>query len=109
MRWAARSGCVLVLGLWVVAPAFAEAADDGKTVYTKKCASCHGDKGEGKPAIAKAMKVELKHLGAPDIQKKSDAELAKNITDGVDKMKGVKGLSDGEVKAVVAYVRTLKP
>lgn len=103
------------IGGWVVAaavlaglPGGAWAADDGKTVYAKKCVSCHGDKGEGKPAIAKAMKVELKHLGAPEVQKKTDAQLAKEITEGVEKMKPVK-LSDDEVKAIVAYVRTLKP
>jgi mono/diheme cytochrome c family protein len=90
-------------------PGVVGAADDGKTAYAKKCASCHGDKGEGKPAIAKTMKVEFRHLGSKEIQDKSDAELAKSITDGSGKMKPVKGLSEGEVKAVVAYVRTLKP
>ena len=84
------------------------AADDGKTVYAKKCASCHGDKGEGKPAIAKSMKVELRHLGSQEVQAKSDADLAKSINDGAGKMKPVK-LSEGDVKAVIAHVRTLKP
>ena len=84
------------------------AADDGKTVYAKKCASCHGDKGEGKPAIAKSMKVELRHLGSQEVQAKNDADLAKSINDGAGKMKPVK-LSEGDVKAVIAYVRTLKP
>ena len=85
------------------------AADDGKTVYAKKCATCHGDKGEGKPAIAKSLKVELRHLGAPEVQAKSDADLAKSINDGSGKMKPVKGLSEADVKAVIAHVRTLKP
>ena len=85
------------------------AADDGKTVYAKKCASCHGDKGEGKPAIAKSMKVELRHLGSKEVQAKNDADLAKSINEGGGKMKPVKGLSEGDVKAVIAYVRTLKP
>jgi cytochrome c553 len=85
------------------------AADDGKTVYGKKCATCHGEKGEGKPAIAKMMKVELRHLGSTEIQAKTDAELAKVITEGIAKMKPVKGLSESDVTAVVAHVRTLKP
>jgi mono/diheme cytochrome c family protein len=85
------------------------AADDGKTVYAKKCASCHGDKGEGKPAIAKSMKVEFRHLGSQEIQAKSDADLTKSINDGSGKMKPVKGLSEGDVKAVIAHMRTLKP
>jgi mono/diheme cytochrome c family protein len=85
------------------------AADDGKTVYTKKCVTCHGDKGEGKPAIAKSLKVELRHLGSPEVQAKSDADLAKSINEGAGKMKPVQGLSESDVKAVIAHVRTLKP
>lgn len=84
------------------------AADDGKTVYAKKCATCHGDKGEGKPAMAKALKVEFRHLGSPEVQAKSDADLAKSINDGAGKMKPVK-LSEADVKAVIAHMRTLKP
>ena len=100
-------GCTIAVSIaGLAAPTLA--ADDGKTVYAKKCASCHGDKGEGKPAIAKALKVELRHLGAKEVQAKSDAQLAKDVTDGVEKMKPVKGLSADEVKAVVAHMRTLK-
>ena len=106
--WLAVTG-VIAVAFVAGSPEVVSAADDGKTVYAKKCASCHGDGGEGKPAIAKMMKVELRHLGATEVQAKSDAELAKSITDGINKMKPVKGLSEGEVTAVIAHVRTLKP
>jgi mono/diheme cytochrome c family protein len=106
--WLAVTGVMAVVFV-AGSPEMVSAADDGKTVYAKKCASCHGDKGEGRPAIAKMMKVEFRHLGSKEVQAKSDAELAKSITDGIDKMKPVKGLSEGEVRAVVAYMRTLKP
>jgi mono/diheme cytochrome c family protein len=79
----------------------------GKAVYTKKCASCHGEKGEGKEAIAKMMKVEMKHLGSKEVQAKSDDELKKDTTQGIGKMKGVQGLSEKDVADLIAYVRSL--
>jgi mono/diheme cytochrome c family protein len=79
----------------------------GKAVYTKKCASCHGEKGEGKEAIAKMMKVEMKHLGSKEVQAKSDDELKKDTTQGFGKMKGVQGLSEKDVADLIAYVRSL--
>ncbi len=79
----------------------------GKAVYTKKCASCHGEKGEGKEAIAKTMKVEMKHLGSKEVQAKSDDELKKDTTQGFGKMKGVQGLSDKDVADLIAHIRSL--
>lgn len=83
-------------------------ATEGKTAYNKKCVTCHGKEGEGKAAMAKMLKVEMKHLGSKEVQAKSDADLTKNIVEGVGKMKPVKGLSDADVANVVAYLRTLK-
>ena len=95
----------LFLASWVfAAPGNVEA---GKALYDKKCASCHAKDGAGNPAIAKAMKVELKHLGSKDVQAKSDADLKKDTVEGVGKMKGVK-LTDAEWTDVLAYLRTLK-
>lgn len=82
-------------------------AKEGKAVYDQHCKMCHGMNGEGNPGIAKMMKVTLKPLGSKEVQAKSDAELKKYITDGVGKMKGVKGLSDAQVNDVIAYVREL--
>jgi mono/diheme cytochrome c family protein len=83
-------------------------ATAGKALFDKKCATCHGKEGEGKEAMAKMMKVEMKHLGSEEVQAKKDADLTKDITEGVGKMKPVKGLSDADVANVVAYLRTLK-
>lgn len=53
-----------------------------------------------------------KKLGVKDYTKEqsfSDAEATNIIKDGKGKMKGFKGkLSDADVKALVAYVRSLK-
>jgi cytochrome c553 len=83
-------------------------AEAGKAVYDKKCASCHGKEGEGKAAIAKVMKVELRHLGSAEVQAKSDEQLKKESLEGIGKMKPVKGVSDEDAANLIAYLRTLK-
>ena len=88
----------------------ASAADAkaGQEVFAKSCKSCHGADGTPNPAIAKMMKVEMKNLGSADVQAQSDADLAKIITEGKDKMKPVKDLTDADEDNVIAFVRTLK-
>ncbi len=83
-------------------------AEAGKALYDKKCASCHAKDGAGNPGIAKALKVELRHLGSKEVQGQKDEELKKFITEGTEKKKPIKGLSDQELADVLAYVRTLK-
>src|SRR5262245_36034988 len=87
----------VALIMTVVLTGVAAAAGDaaaGKEVCAKKCASCHGTGGEGKDAIAKMMKVEMKNLGSKEVQAKSDADLAKIVKEGVGKMKPTAGLTD---------------
>lgn len=101
---------MVLLLLVLAAPALWAGKGDagaGKTVYTKHCASCHGAQGEGKAAIAKALKADLRHLGSKEVQAKSDADLRKDIVEGVGKMKPVQGLSEKEVDNLIAYLRTL--
>ncbi len=82
-------------------------ATAGKAVYTKKCATCHGTAGEGKEAIFKMMKAEVKHLGSKELQAKTDADWRKAITAGSGKMKPVTGITDKEMDDLMAFVRTL--
>ena len=89
-------------------PGFAAGdAAAGKELFAKKCASCHGAAGEGKEAIAKMLKVEMRHLGDKEVQSKSDADLSKVITQGAGKMKAVSGIDDKAAGDLVAYLRTL--
>jgi len=88
--------------------AFAQDAAAGKTVYSKKCQSCHAADGNGNAAMASALKVEFKPLSSDEVQKKSDADLKMVITAGSGKMKPVMGLMAGDVDNIVAYLRTLK-
>jgi cytochrome c6 len=99
---------VLAGAISVLAPAWAADAAAGAQLYASKCQGCHGKAGEGSPAIAKALKVDLRPLGSADVQKKSDAELKMNITGGNGKMKGISGLSSTDQDNLVAHLRTLK-
>lgn len=83
-------------------------ATAGKDVFTKKCKICHGADGAGNPAIAKALGVTFKPFSSDDIQKKSDADIKKIITEGSGKMKPVKDITDADMDNVIAYVRSLK-
>src|SRR5262245_55049128 len=77
---------------------------DAGALWAQKCASCHGKDGSGNTAMGKK-------LGVKDYTKNqsfSDAEAAKAIKNGQGKMKAFPQLSDADVKALVAYVRSLK-
>ena len=80
----------------------------GKTVYDRSCKTCHGATGEANPNIAKMMKVQIANLGSQDVQKMSDDELKRIITQGKGKMRPVSSVTGKSVDDVVAYVRTLK-
>lgn len=96
------------LVLLVDLPLFAAGdAAAGKQVYMKRCASCHGQTGEGNDAIAKMMKIQFTHLASKETQAKSDAELKKIPLEGAGKMKPVKDLSEKMAEDIVAFLRTL--
>ncbi len=97
---------IMTVALTGVASAAGDAAA-GKEVFSKKCASCHGAGGEGKDAIAKMMKVEMRPLGSKEVQARSDADLAKIFKEGVGKMKPASGLTDKDPADIVAFLRTL--
>lgn len=99
--------CGLVgLGLWC-GGAFGADAGAGKAVYDKTCKRCHGADGAANGAIAKMMKVEMRHLGSKEVQAKPDGQLRKESVEGVGKMKGA-ALTEAEGANLVAFLRTLK-
>jgi len=97
------------IGLLVVAAMFcapAKADEKSAALYKQKCAACHGADGKGETATGKAMKV--RSFGDPEVAKMSDEELTGAIEKGKGKMPAYgKSLKRDEIKAMVAYVRSL--
>ena len=82
---------------------------DGKAAYDANCKKCHG--ATGKPSDAmKKMYPTIAAFDAAFFAKRTDADLAKQIADGKNKMKPFKDvLKADEIAAVARYIRTLKP
>jgi cytochrome c553 len=87
-------------------------AADVKEIWAKDCAKCHGPDGKGDTKMGK--KLEIKDFTDAKVQASfKDEDMLKAIKDGVKdgdktRMKAVEGLSDDEMKALVAYVRAFK-
>ncbi len=105
---------LLVLSIAVMTVvALSARAEDAKVIYEKNCARCHGADGKGDTKMGK--KLGAKDYTDPKVQEelKDDAAfkaLKEGLKDENDKtlMKPVEGLSDGDIKGLVAYMRTFK-
>ena len=90
-------------------------AQDAKALYAKECAKCHGDSGAGDGAMGQKLKDKpsdwTKGAGLSGLD---DAKLAESISKGggaIGKSKAMPAypkLSDAEVKALVAHVKSFK-
>ncbi|HZL41786.1 MAG TPA: cytochrome c [Verrucomicrobiae bacterium] len=86
---------------------------DAKETWEKSCAKCHGADGKGQTKMG--QKLGVKDYTDAKVQAElKDDEAFKAIKEGVkDKegktvMKPAEGLSDEEIKGLVAYVRSFK-
>jgi cytochrome c553 len=93
--------------------ALAALAADGKALYEKDCARCHGADGKGDTKMGK--KYNAKDYTDAKVQAElKDAQAIKAIKEGLKDsagkavMKPSEGLSDDDIKALVAYMRTFK-
>jgi mono/diheme cytochrome c family protein len=104
---------LILLVAVMAAGALSANAADGKALYEKHCAKCHGADGKGETKTGK--KAGAKDYTSAKVQdelKDEDAIKAVNkgykTKDGKEVMKPAEDLSDSDVKAVVAYMRTFK-
>ena len=103
MRFAYGVGVVLMVG---ALSSRAEADDKSAALYKQKCAACHGAEGRGDTPAGKSTKV--RSFNGPDVAKLGDEELAGVIEKGKNKMPAYgKSMKPDEIKAMVAYIRSL--
>ncbi|MEJ5238736.1 MAG: cytochrome c [Limisphaera sp.] len=105
---------------WLVCALVASLAVSGlaaeakiKALYDKECAKCHGADGKGDTKMGK--KLGAKDYTDPKVQAelKDDAAFKAikegfKDKDGKTLMKPLEGVSDEDIKALVAYMRTFK-
>jgi cytochrome c6 len=103
-----RFPAALTLAILLTAPAaFAGGGPDGASIYKSKCAMCHGADGAGQTAMGKNLK--LRDLRSAEVQKLTDGELTKVISDGKGKMPAYKAkLGAGDIDGLVGFIRGLK-
>jgi cytochrome c553 len=101
---------IAAAGLSLASVAFA--ADAG-TNWTDKCASCHGPDGHADTKMGKKLKI--RSMADADFQGSfTDDQAVKAVKEGIKdpngkvKMKPIEGLTDDEITALVAQVRSLK-
>lgn len=76
-------------------------------LFQRKCASCHGATGVGDGQLATAF-PSVSDLTSAAVQSRySDEELSTVITRGIRRMPPVRGLSEGEISALIGHVRSL--
>ena len=82
---------------------------NGKSVFTAKCASCHGANGGADTALGKSQGIQS--LASATVQQLSDAELARIITEGKSPKSAAphksRNLTPDQVRDVIAWIRTL--
>ncbi len=117
-RWhttVALSG-VLALALWGQETKVSE----GRILYQRHCAACHGANGRGDGPMSKFIypsptnltKGVFKFRSTPTGTLPTDDDLKRVISEGIQStpMFGMKGiLTESEIDALVAYIKTLSP
>jgi mono/diheme cytochrome c family protein len=94
-------------------PALSATAADGKALYEKACAKCHGKDGKGETTMGK--KSGCKDYTSAKVQDDlKDEDAVKAIIkgyknkEGKEVMKPAEDISEADAKAIMTYMRTFK-
>jgi mono/diheme cytochrome c family protein len=108
---AALVGCLIsLIGTSLATPPPIAEQDQGRAIYERHCADCHGPEGRGDGKQAISLSPRPGNLVSAQTSAKSDQELLKIIANGKPRtaMTGWnERLSDEEQRAVLAYIRSL--
>jgi mono/diheme cytochrome c family protein len=89
----------------IAMPALAQ--NSGADIFKAKCQMCHGTDGTGDTPAGRAIKAAS--FKSPVLIKTPDADLIAAVKNGKGKMPAYAGkLTDDQIKAAVAYIRTLQ-
>ena len=82
------------------------AAQSATDLYKTKCQGCHGADGH---ASVIGKKLGARDFQDPEVAKMPEADLAKIMSDGKNKMPAYKGkLTDDQIKALAKYIKEMK-
>jgi cytochrome c6 len=88
------------------------AAADVKETWEKQCSKCHGPDGKGDTKLGK--KSEVKDMTTAEYQATLKEDKAfKSLKEGIKegdkiRMKPAEGVSDDDIRALIAHVRSFK-
>ena len=108
-KWIALGASVLLLAT-LASGRRAVAAEDGKELFNKTCAPCHGETGYADTKKGKAAKAKNYHeaeLNAKLTAADGEAFVTKNVRTNKKHKNVTKKVSDEELAAIAAYVKVL--
>jgi cytochrome c oxidase cbb3-type subunit III len=110
LRFLCKAGVKSLAAIWFLsALSFAgpdSAAAAGENLFKSHCVLCHGTDATGNTTMGKQLKA--RNLHSAIVQKKSDAELKRIITDGEGNMPPFAAqLTSAQIDELAAYVRLL--
>jgi cytochrome c553 len=94
---------VIALTALVAAPLSLFAAEDGAAIYKTKCSVCHGEKGEGKPAIKMPAVTGTTMTVEQIVEYLTKGETGKTIH-----AKPINGVNEEQAKASAEHVKSLQ-
>jgi mono/diheme cytochrome c family protein len=92
--------------------------NEGREVYVRICAACHGDEGDGRGPVAPSLAIPprdfrpalFKYAGVPAGELPNDADLLRTLRRGLEGTPMLAwDLTDRERRVVIHYLKTFSP